>query len=288
MIFNMPKNNSDVNSKGLIKSGQIHNKEELIQYLSKKGNNHHNYRFYSKRERIETILKDHTIYLSDGSNWNDTIDRENFNDNPKEYKRFGLCFSFSKSESVAMWMLYSQNDGCMIDYGQNLIKEILQTNTVQLGEFKNNVFQPKKIIERPQFKISLFDIVYYGESKKDNSGYYVKRADEVHKSFNKEIIDELSYQKKFVPWRYENECRLVVEVKSDICDFDEISCAAIEFNENYIDKLKERTYDSPNSKSEKYNRSELRGQINWNLCSECKKIYSKKRYRVIEKEPLRI
>lgn len=141
----MPKNNSDDNSKGLIKSGQIHNKDELIQYLSKKGNNHYNYRFYSKRERIETILKDHTIYLFDGSNWNDTIDRENFNDTSKECKRFGLCFSFSKSESVAMWMLYSQNDGCMIDYGQNLIKEILQTNTVQLGEFKNNVFQSKKI-----------------------------------------------------------------------------------------------------------------------------------------------
>lgn len=98
VIFNMPKNNSDDNSKGLIKSGQIHNKDELIQYLSEKANNHLYFKFYSKRERIETILKDHTIYLSDGSNWNDTIDRENFNDNPKEYKRFGLCLSFSKSE----------------------------------------------------------------------------------------------------------------------------------------------------------------------------------------------
>lgn len=80
-------------------------KEEYVKHLREKGKNHTNYKIYSYGTRITDIIDETTLYLSDGQRWNDRIDRDNFcrKDQPR---RFARCFSFSKSENVAMWMLY--------------------------------------------------------------------------------------------------------------------------------------------------------------------------------------
>ena len=86
----------------------------LITYLSHKAASHNYYKYYAPKHYIDTILREEAVFLSDGENWNDVCDRERLN-NDNRYKRFALCLSYSRSENVAMWMLYAGNDGCMID-----------------------------------------------------------------------------------------------------------------------------------------------------------------------------
>ena len=257
-----------------IKNNSTDNKRDLISYLSQKAENHKNYKHYTKAYKIETILNNNTIYLSNGSNWNDLIDKKNFNSDESETINFGICLSFSKSESIAMWMLYSGNEGCMIDYDTKTIRAILDAKFVEMGNFVDGTFIPLKRFNRDLFDISIFDIVYYDfekDRKKIGDVVYVKRSDETNKEFPKTKLDELTFNKKTLPWSYENECRLVVSIKKEVLGNDTGDTVAISFSEKLVEGLKKRTYDSPNSKANKYQESNLKNKINWDLCYGCEK-----------------
>lgn len=264
-----------------------HSAKELFDYLEIKGNNHKNYKYYAKRNYIETILRAHTIYLSDGSNWNDVEDKKRLNHPNSSFVNYAMCFSFSKSENVAMWMLYSKDSGCMIDFTKEIIRDIIETDNLQIGSFVCGEFVPVKTLTHQQFKIALFDMIYYEkqnnkivkqykQEQNEQTFYYIKRADEVNRNFEANTIDEISYQKKRLAWSYENECRLVVsidkkQIYANQCNVNQCNVVAIEFSESYIKKLMSRVFDSPNtSKSSIYRSSALQGKINWNLCSDCK------------------
>lgn len=77
----------------------------MIDYLHSKAKNHNNYKIYTCESRLDSWMCNKALYLSNGSRWNDTDDRERLN--PTEglypYINFTMCFSFSKSENVAMW-----------------------------------------------------------------------------------------------------------------------------------------------------------------------------------------
>ena len=255
-------------AQGKIKSNSITNSEELVEYLSQKALNHASYKFYSNREKIHNIINTHSVYLSNGQNWNDVIDKENFNPKDSEYINFGLCLSFSKSENVAMWMLYSGNDGCMVDYTKNLISDILNTSQVSLGSFVDGSFVSKFVLERADFQIRVIDMLYYGESK-NKEKYYVKRSDEVNDDFDSTLIDNVTFCKKTTPWSYENECRLIVSVKRALIKDAGITDAAIVFSEKYIVELLKQLYDSPNAINPAFNESRMRGKINWKLYRDC-------------------
>ena len=177
-------------SKEMIKDASINTSNDLCNYLSIKSLNHNNFKYYAKREYINSIISKHSIFFSNGEKWNDNIDAKNLNGNDTEYVRYALCLSYSRSESIAMWLLYSGNDGCMIDYNKKIINAILDSSTVKLGNFNNGEFKTVKTVSKPDFKIEILDVIYYGESKKDPSSYYVKRSDETNKSFNKLLIEE--------------------------------------------------------------------------------------------------
>ena len=85
----------------------IENGQSIDEYLRIRGSRHSVYRFYNKVPRIATnIIENNVLVLDDGKEWNDTIDAENFSKIRNGKKYYGMCFSFSKNESVAMWMLY--------------------------------------------------------------------------------------------------------------------------------------------------------------------------------------
>lgn len=244
----------------------------LSSYLIEKAKNHKNFKYYSSKNRIEGILENHTVYLSTGSRWNDTTDSENFNNDQLEYKNFGLCLSFSRSESVAMWMLYSRNLGCMIDYSSDVIRSILKTKTVKLGFFENDVFNETEVLSDDKFRVSISDVIYYGKSKKGGEDtYYVRRSGESYDQCRKDAVDSLSFYKKTLPWYYENECRIVVSISRKLLRNSKCDTVAIEFPEEYLDKLRERVYDSPNNKKGIYKPSALKNSIDWNLCKDCNK-----------------
>lgn len=252
-----------------IRDSTIVSAEELCAYLTDTANKHHNFKHYTKATYTETIINTHTVYLSNGEKWNDRLDKQNL-DKDQRFVNYVLSFSFSRSENVAMWLLYSGNNGCMIDYPPELIRSLLAANSVILGAFCNGVFVPAKVMNKDDFSISLFDIVYYAESKKQiDNLYYVKRSGESNPYFPQQIIDCLSYQKKRLAWSYENECRIVVSIEKSLLGGALYEMAAITFPEDYIPKLSTRIYNSPNLEHGKYNDSVLKTEMNWNLCKNC-------------------
>ena len=85
----------------------ISTSSDLSEGLKQNGLSHVNYKNYTTIERAMDLLLSGYVYLCDGSAWNDTVDREYM----KARKAYGMCFSYSTRESVAMWMLYGGNRG---------------------------------------------------------------------------------------------------------------------------------------------------------------------------------
>lgn len=244
---------------------------ELENYLKTKAHNHNQFKYYAERYKIKGILTNHCVYLSDGSNWNDTNDKLTFQNCRKGYTNYALCLSYSLSESVAMWMLYSKNDGAMIDYNKDVIKDIINSEEIELGYFEDDIFISVQKLKKEQFTIELCDMIYYGVNPKDNKTYYVKRSGESSYKCLKNTVDNLTCIRKKLPWSYENECRLIVYItSSNIKDKKRSSIVRIKFSEKHLVNLRKRTYDSPNRVQKEFEDSKLKSEINWNLCSGCK------------------
>lgn len=257
--------------KNKISCDLLKNVVELEKYLFAKAKNHKNYKYYTKDEYAKNIFDENAIFLSNGERWNDINDKKRFNSSESDVVRFGFCLSFSRKENVAMWMLYSRNYGCMIDFDKAAINEILSTSEVSLGYFCANKFVEKTKLMRDKFQVAIYDIVYYSDNE-NYKGYYVKHSDETNKDFPRKIINKLEYQKKSVEWSYENECRIVVTVpKECISNLSEINTIKICISEKSINNAKARTYDSPNVKTKRFQDSKMKSNINWNLCSGCNK-----------------
>lgn len=254
------------NSKEELKDFQ--NEASLRQYLSMKAKNHKRYKMYHSMETIEKIINNKTLYLTDGSRWNDVEDKSNFNSDEK-IKNFGICLSYSYSENVAMWMLYGgvKNNGGMIDFYKSNINEILNIDEIEIGIFEEKIFTSINKITKNDFKIDIIDILYYGEGD-DNENYYIKRSYEVVKNYPKKIIDNLGNCKKVLPWEYENETRIIISIDRMLID-ENINACKISLSDKLINDISTRIYHAPNyNGSLKYNSSNLFGKIDWKLCDQ--------------------
>lgn len=254
--------------------------EHLNAYLRQKAQNHNNYKTYSKFDRIVEILDTKKLYLSNGEKWNDEFDKSFFNYDNNSIVNFGKCFSFSKAESVAMWMLYGgiNNAGALIDFTKKGMKSILNTPSVKIGDFDNNKFKSVEL-KKDEFEIYLTDVLYY-----TNNGekYCVSRSDEHCYDLSKEIFNELNVAKKLYGWKYENECRLIVSISKEIIGNipKDINCKFVQICLKNIDlgKSFERVYRGPNNllpEAQKLLPSELDGTIKWSLCDKEKCPYEK-------------
>lgn len=253
-----------------IKESKITNNNELKQYLICKAQNHNSYKYYASREKIETIIKSGCIYLSNGNNWNDIIDRSNFNSPNAKYQNFGLCLSYSKSENIAMWMLYSGNEGLMINYDKAIITHILSTQKILLGYFDKNdhTFKCRQVLKKPNFEIFIIDMLYHGEYLKEET-CYVKRSDEINKKFDAKLIANATYYVKALPWSYENECRIVVSIPRELIEDSCISDVAINLPYELSAKLPKNVYESPNVANIAYNPSAMSNKMSWKLYLDC-------------------
>lgn len=270
-----------------IRFGLFQNSLELESYLIQKANNHKNYKYYSSKKAIQSICDNHSILLSDGSDWNDRNDRDRMKLHGG-MRYFGFCFSFSASENVAMWMLYSQDNGCMIDFDNDAIKEITNPYEVKIGELTANGFVPIDTlnVKESGIRITLSDILYVGRTKdtKDNERFcYARRSGETNNLFDRNLIGGDFMFQKGMPWLYENECRLIVSVPEDMLSHPKRTFRLqISFDETHIKRLydKKRIFNSPNVKHitnddfyRKNTDSRLTNEISWNLrsqfCSNC-------------------
>lgn len=244
---------------------------KLKKYLIQKANNHNCYKIYSSLDKIKSIIDHQSIFLSNGRHWNDVRDRENFNSMHSKVQNFGCCMSFSRSENMAMWMLYGGIDkkGAMININPSVITTTIHNvQSIDLGYFDGE-FQSLQTIKREDFEIMLIDILYYSQSE---IGYFLKRSDEQCETNNLNALDSLNYSKKLLPWSYENECRVIVSISKDKILNSKIDTVKLSLN-----KQKNISVDqivlAPNFGGErKYAQSTLGADLDWDLCKNCKSI----------------
>ena len=246
--------------------------QSLEMYLTTKAQNHNYYKTYTVSNRVQSWIAADCFYLDDGSRWNDIHDRETFNHPKSNVKRFGRCFSFSKSESVAMWMLYGgmQKSGAMLEFTKKGMRELISNTTyVELGNWVNNEFVNVITLQAGQFDLTLKDILYTGEFTSDT--IYIRRSDEANKAAPIDVIKQLQYCVKSVAWSYENECRLILTVDKRIIP-DVINATSVRNPLKGLlkDKSKTRIYCSPNYRGEKsFSESKISEEVDWDLCYGC-------------------
>lgn len=252
----------------------------LYEYLRNKAEGHNCYKVYSTFERLRYWEKTRSIYLSTGRHWNDTKDRNNFNFYQSDCVNFGLCFSFSRSESIAMWMLYGgmNHHGIMVDFKKSQIHEIIsQQDVIEFGYWEDNRFVKIMSIPSNELNIEIVDVLYVSADENKVS-CDIKRSEELCKDIPRSIVNELDGVQKSFPWNYENECRLIVRVQREKMNSN-ITTARIQVGNMYeVLKKEQRIVTAPNNKSNpEYRRSRLFGNIDWDLCARCSYKQTEKR-----------
>lgn len=250
---------------------QIDSPSDLMEYLHRKVLAHNTYRVYTNAGYFNSWVKEDGLFLSDGAKWNDVQDRDLFR-NSDEEKRFGICFTFSISENVAMWMLYGgmEHRGIVVPFKRSEINRIRESNTIQLGSWEGNVFKPYKNLsaEDGDFRFELVDMIYYGDGK-DGDCYDIKQSDERVNGVPKSLIDSIEFAKKAYPWAYENECRFIVHVKRSAIEGYNGNTVRIPLYGLYTE-ISQRVVCSPNYDGEPiFLSSNLKGKIDWDLCRNC-------------------
>lgn len=233
--------------------------KELERELKERGLSHYHYKYYASDKRINQILSEKAIYLSDGSNWNDCCDGMNFLKNRNTL--FAKSFSFLKEENVSMWMLYgNQCQGSMVDFKRTHIKRIIDENkdkSLQIGYFENEKFIVFKVIKPTD--LFLIDICYEGHSRSSNrSNIYWKE------SHSQVAIDNnCRWFVKDYAWRNEFESRLIVSLPEKISKRGLFVKLAIP--ELVINDLKSRCICGPSNKESEFQESRLTNKVDWHI-----------------------
>ena len=260
----------------LIHSASLENVDayrSVCRYLSNKGSKHAHFRYYADIDRIKQILSGSAVYLTDGSHWNDRFDACNFNPHFSSFKRFGICMSYSASESIAMWMLYGGHSGAgaMIDFEKEILVSAMEAPCFEFGHFGAGGFVSEKTLSRDEVQIELIDIAYFREGNEENEGYALKLPFEKQAEVTGLILDNLGPFVKHESWSYEQEVRMVATVDKRLLDnrASSYKCMRLPLGipRDYPNR---RIYNSPVSDSALFCDSNLVGTVKWDLCNGCR------------------
>lgn len=216
------------------------------------------------------------MYLTDGTSWNDKFDRERFNPSFMSTKRFGACFSASSVESVAMWMLYGGMDGngAMINFNRRTLQGAMGRESYECGWFDaDGEFQCLVELPADRLELRLVDILYFQNHADGNVTVGRSSLEGGRHVIGGEAFNGIEQIAKHQSWSYENEVRLVATIsKLDLVGkASHAKCVKIpiDFDDAFVAG---RVFDSPVSDDGgNYRDSELRGTVDWNLCSGCAK-----------------
>lgn len=249
---------------------------DVLSFLAGRGGMHREYKHYATRARIAGILRSGALYLTDGTSWNDKYDREHFNPSFMSTKRFGACFSASSTESVAMWMLYGGMDGngAMINFDRRTLQGAMGRESYECGWFGTDG-KFECVVELPGDRLSLrlVDVLYFQNHADGNVTVGRPSIEGGRHVMDGRAFNGIEQIAKHQSWSYENEVRLVATIsKLDLVGkASHIKCVKIpiDFDDAFVAG---RVFDSPVSDGGgNYRDSELRGTVDWNLCSGCVK-----------------
>lgn len=249
---------------------------DVLSFLAGRGGMHREYKHYATRARIAGILRSGALYLTDGTSWNDKYDREHFNPSFMSTKCFGACFSASSTESVAMWMLYGGMDGngAMINFDRRTLQGAMGRESYECGWFGTDG-KFECVVELPGDRLSLrlVDVLYFQNHADGNVTVGRPSIEGGRHVMDGRAFNGIEQIAKHQSWSYENEVRLVATIsKLDLVGkASHVKCVKIpiDFDDAFVAG---RVFDSPVSDGGgNYRDSELRGTVDWNLCSGCVK-----------------
>ena len=239
---------------------------DVLSFLAGRGGMHREYKHYATRARIAGILRSGALYLTDGTSWNDKYDREHFNPSFMSTKRSGACFSASSTESVAM-----------INFDRRTLQGAMGRESYECGWFGTDG-KFECIVELPADRLSLrlVDVLYFQNHADGNVTVGRPSIEGGRHVMDGRAFNGIEQIAKHQSWSYENEVRLVATIsKLDLVGkASHVKCVKIpiDFDDAFVVS---RVFDSPVSDNEgNYRDSELRGTVDWNLCSGCVKTAS--------------
>ena len=251
--------------------------EYLEAYLSTKATNHNSYKHYTRFSTAQKIIESGKLLLTNGSGWNDCCDKEQLNSASYDKKYFAACFSFSISESVAMWMLYggAHSDGAMLSLLPTDMAQIMQAKEVDLCRRADGHYERIRTLEPSEFDMWLTDVLYTGDNKKGQ--FTIRRSDErvdLAKWVDLARADELAgirpYYQKGYPWSYENEVRLVVGVPRELLGTKTNDYALkVGLQKSSAELEKKVVVLQKQDAMPSCAQSKLGYQMSWNLCKGC-------------------
>lgn len=252
---------------------------DVLSFLADRGGTHREYKHYATRARIAGILRSGVLYLTDGTSWNDKYDREHFNPSFMSTKRFGACFSASSTESVAMWMLYGGMDGngAMINFDRRTLRGAMCRESYECGWFgTDGKFECIVELTADRLSLRLVDVFYFQNHADGNVTVGRPSIEGGRHVMDGRAFNGIEQIAKHQSWSYENEVRLVATIsKLDLVGkASHVKCIKIpiDFDDAFVAG---RVFDSPVSDDGgHYRDSELRGTVDWNLCSGCVKTAS--------------
>ena len=243
---------------------------KLSQGLKDLVNDHRCYKYYSYLGRIERILDDGSLVLTNGDRWNDKVDKRSFNSDSYPFVRFGICLTFSRSENVAMWAIYGKKrdgaPGAMINFSRNQLREIVQSvGEIELLNFSGSDLVSLGFLRKDSFDIYLQDVLYVDE--KETGKVTIKRSDE-RKAVDSHLLeDDEDLITKSYPWFFENECRLIVKIdRNCLKTSDIVEAVRVQIPKSLIDPLAKKVVLAPGASVDPgkvYSLSSLHGKIDW-------------------------
>lgn len=291
---------------------QLKNSEELENYIKYRIANgkdgkyenlrayHHGVFFhYTKLNNIEKILKDKRFLMFHPGDSNDTSE----NDISEKKHKFYLCFSTGINENLPLWYLYAgvKGKGGCIRFTKTMIGDLIEKGKFSLVEVEkdNNHRKVKgmeyeKILEKDEYECTLQDVVYVGNSKKENfvnlKYNTMTNYDQITKEeFLKFENNNQEFIKNLI-WYYEKETRLLLKLTEKgikKLEQDKDYAVIISFPEQIYKRIKLVLAPEINGieeiiNSEKYpaikkfmtdtssvQPSEYQGQIEMKLCERC-------------------
>ena len=246
--------------------------EALRNGLRENALRHRNYNMYTAMDRAMSLLLTGNLYISNGQNWNDILDREIM----KKHSAYGICMSCSTIESMAMWMLYSGDkgrNGALVRFLPSIITEIVESETIELGKFDNcgkYILHPMVLKrEDKSFDIFMTDVVYTDVQKNDPS-ILIASLGEDHEYMECSFLEKAGVFHKHYAWSYEKECRLIVELSPEMKKYAQetgFNVIRIRLSDVSRRALKNRVVRSPiyAGKTDFGAVSTLHGNVDWSL-----------------------
>lgn len=201
-----------------IKLSELKNADDVIHYLETQKFKHMKYSHYTNIDAMDSILKNRCLWLSPLEQCNDLLETDWEGDVCND---FCLCFSAVYSENIPMWYLYGgiTGQGVRLTFGNSVMNKWKNNFQFALKKYDGDGKEETSEIIQP-IDVKVRDVLYISKDE-TNQKYRLKYNNQCNNGkFSeydyKQIREKYRGFYKELPWFYEKEFRVLIEVEPRI------------------------------------------------------------------------